>query len=132
MSSSRPKKVKKGNYGIYRSNLERRFSEDTEGFAYEPRKIPYVTHRHYLPDFEKNDILIECKGFFRIGDTQKYKAIRDTVGQELIFLLSDRNKKIRKGAKMTMGQWCDKEGFKHFILSEVEELMTYVDSRRTD
>ena len=70
----------------YRNNFEK-----TAGLLlkdhckYEPEKVPYVVHRNYIPDFvgrnDKNriDILVEAKGFFRVGDTQKYKAIRDSL-----------------------------------------------------
>ena len=127
-------KPKRG-HGLYRSGLERAFAEGVPKgvFEYEPRKIPYTIHKKYLPDFETDGILIECKGFFRVGDTQKYKAIRDSLDEELVFVLSDPNKKIRKGAHMTMGQWCEKEGFAFFTVEEVEELMDYVnDPNRTN
>jgi len=72
-------------------------------------------------------ILIEAKGYFRVGDTQKYTSIRDSIGDwELVFVLSDPNKKVRKGNKITMGQWCDKEGFAHFTVKTTKELLKYV------
>jgi hypothetical protein len=96
-------------------------------FKFEPFNIPYTIHRNYKPDFVFDDYLIECKGYFRVGDTQKYTSIRDSLlFQELIFVLSDPNKKLRKGAKMTMGQWCDKEGFKHFTLQTIDDLLKYI------
>ncbi len=117
------------NYGIYRSGLEKKFAELTPRgmFKFEPFNIPYTIHRNYKPDFVFDDYLIECKGYFRVGDTQKYTSIRDSLlFQELIFVLSDPNKKLRKGAKMTMGQWCDKEGFKHFTLQTIDDLLKYI------
>lgn len=134
MSSKRPtKRTKKTNNGKYRSGLERKFAEaiPAKMMKYEPYDLSYVTHRKYKPDFVyKDKVLIECKGFFREGDTQKYKAIRDCIsgiaGMELVFLLSDPHKKVRKGAKLTMGQWCEKEGMAHFSLDTVEELIKYV------
>jgi hypothetical protein len=74
--------------------------------------------------------MIECKGFFRAGDTLKYKSIRDTIDRELVFVLSDPNKKIRKGSKLTMGQWCDKEGFAYFTVNQMKELIEYVQDPR--
>ncbi len=135
---AKTKKPRSKSYGRYRSGLEAKFAEALPrgSYEYESLKIPYTTHRTYLVDFVVNERIIECKGFFREGDTQKYKAIRDTLaetGEELIFVLSDPNKKIRKGAKMTMGQWCKKEGFAYFTLEEVEELLEYVnDPRRSN
>ena len=116
-------------YGIYRSGLEKKFAELTPRgmFKFEPYTIPYTIHRNYKPDFVFGDYLIECKGYFRVGDTQKYTAIRDSLaGQELIFVLSDPNKKLRKGAKMTMGQWCDKEELQFFTLQTIDDLLKYV------
>ena len=120
----------KGYKNKYRSGLEATFAKilPKRQFSYEPYNVPYVMHRNYKPDFvhKKTGIMIECKGFFRAGDTMKYKSIRDSSDKELVFLLSDPNKKIRKGAKMTMGQWCDKENFKFFPIAETKELVNYV------
>ena len=85
------------NYGRYRSGLEKKFAEalPRKFMAYEPFDMPYTVHRHYKPDFVYKDwMLVECKGFFREGDTLKYKSIRDCLeeDQELVFLLSDPNK----------------------------------------
>ena len=115
---------------MFRSGLEKTFAAlyPKEDFDYEPYDIPYITKRKYKPDFVHTPTgkLIECKGFFRQGDTLKYKAIRDCSDKELIFVLSDPFKKVRKGAKITMAQWCDKEGFKYFTVQQKEELMNYV------
>ena len=82
----------------YRNNFEEEVGKKLTGWAYEPEKIPYFIHRDYIPDFKKGKYLIECKGFFRIGDTQKYKAIRDCLdGQELIFILYRPDTRVRKG-----------------------------------
>ena len=117
------------NYGIYRSGLEKKFAELTPRgmFKFEPFTLPYTIHRNYKPDFVFGNYLIECKGYFRVGDTQKYTSIRDSLaGQELIFVLSDPNKKLRKGAKMTMGQWCEKEELQFFTLQTIDDLLKYV------
>ena len=113
---------------LYRSGLERKFAELTprRRYLYEPYDVPYVMHRKYKPDFvdKKTGDYIETKGFFRTGDTQKYTSIRDSIKPiKLIFVLSDPDKKLRKGAKMTMGQWCDKEGFEFYT---VDEYMSHV------
>ena len=104
---------------------------------YEPFKVPYVTHRHYTPDFVFNsgqdkELLVEVKGFFRVGDTAKYKAIRDALAEEsmftireLVFFLQNPRAKVRKGQKINMGQWCEKEGFEWF--DRVDLLKEYAD-----
>jgi hypothetical protein len=111
----------------YRNKFESDTADKlTKEWKYEPYHIPYIIKRRYIPDFVRGNVLIECKGYFRVGDTQKYKAIRDSlVTQELIFILYNHKKKIRKGAKMTMSEWCEKEGFKWFTLETMKELKRY-------
>ena len=96
--------------------------------------MPYTVFRTYMPDFvhEPSKTVVEVKGFFRVGDTLKYKSIRDTIsvdGYELVFLLSNEHKKVRKGGKITMGQWCEKEGMKHYTLHTAQELVKYVEGK---
>ena len=123
----------KKTHSKYRSGLEKAFAQATKGWQHEPFKVPYRIHANYLPDFvhEGASIMVECKGFFRTGDTQKYKAIRDSLDEpwEMVFVLSDPNKKVRKGGKMTMGQWCDKEGFHWFTMDTIEELIEHADTK---
>ena len=110
----------------YRNNFESDVGEQLRGWQYEPRKYPYIIKRNYIPDFVKDDLLVECKGFFRSGDTKKYISIRDSLSQnELVFVLTNPNKKVRKGSKITMGEWCDKEGFRWFTVDTLEELKYY-------
>ena len=122
---SKQKKNKK-----FRSGLESAlYDQLNKEFEYEPYRLPYSIHNKYVPDFvhDGKKILIEAKGYFRVGDTQKYTAIRDCMPEwELVFVLSDPYKKVRKGGKITMGQWCDKEGFAHFTVKTTKELLKYV------
>ena len=125
-STNMKTKRNKGNF--YRSGLEAKVAKLLpRGYEYEPFRIEYVTHRKYTPDFVFNDVLIEVKGYFRVGDTQKYKAIRDSIHgtSQLVFLLADENKKVRKGSKMTMGQWCVKEKIQHFDVKTIDKLIEY-------
>jgi len=106
-------------------------------WLYEPFKVHYVTYRNYSPDFVYqvtgvHQILVEVKGFFRVGDTQKYKAIKASLDREdmregprreLVFFLQSPKTKVRKGGKLTMAQWCDKEGFPWF--ASVADLLDY-------
>ena len=114
----------------FRSTFEEDVSKILKEFNYEPFTIPYTISRSYRPDFVDVSglYLIECKGYFRDGDTKKYTSIRDSLPkeQELIFVLMQPNKKIRKGAKMTMSEWCDKEGILWYSLNTLQELTDYV------
>jgi hypothetical protein len=88
----------------FRSGFEYDVSKQLQpyGFSYEPFQIPYRIERKYTPDFvyERNDkqYLIECKGYFRSGDTQKYRSVSNCLGsnQELIFILMKPNQKVSK------------------------------------
>jgi len=117
----------------FRSGLESAIDEKlTNDFLYEPFRLPYVTHRKYVPDFvhEEKAILIEAKGYFRVGDTQKYTAIRDSMPEwELVFILSNPLQKVRKGSKLTMGQWCEKQGFKCYTVQTIDKLLEYVGAK---
>jgi len=118
----------------FRSTFEEDVSKILKEFNYEPFTVPYIISRSYRPDFVDPSglYLIECKGYFRDGDTKKYTSIRDSLpkGQELIFVLMQPNKKIRKGAKMTMSQWCDKEGILWYNIETLQELISYVANAR--
>lgn len=122
------RKAKQQQNSFYRSGLEKEFADNFAGcgFEYEPYSIAYTMHRNYKPDFVVGNYLIECKGFFRVGDTLKYKSIRDSIDQELVFILSDPNKKVRKGSKLSMGQWCEKEGFAYFTVKDVKQVRNYI------
>ena len=114
----------------FRSTFEEDVAKILQEFDYEPFTIPYTISRSYRPDFVDVSglYLIECKGYFRDGDTKKYTSIRDSLpeGQELIFVLMQPNKRIRKGAKMTMAQWCDKEKILWYNIETLQELISYV------
>ena len=104
---------------------------EPEGFAYEATKHTYVIPHVYKPDFVLGDILVEVKGWFRPGDRQKYKAVREGIKEdlfddwELVFLLQYPNKKVQKGAQLTMSGWCEKEGIKWFSMDNIEDLIAY-------
>ncbi|NDB65747.1 MAG: hypothetical protein EB168_08785 [Euryarchaeota archaeon] len=114
----------------FRSKFEKDVSQHLHGFLYEPFTVPYTIHRNYKPDFvhEATGTLVECKGFFRDGDTKKYKSVRDSLpeNQRLVFVLMHPNKKIRKGATMTMAQWCDKEEIMWYTIDTLQELISDV------
>ena len=118
----------------FRSGLEEAiYLKLNSKFKYEPYKIPYIIARNYLPDFvhEKKRILIEAKGFFRIGDTKKYTSIRDSVPDwELVFILSNPKKKVRKGSKICMGKWCAKENFKFYTMENIDLVLKYVKEKK--
>ena len=121
---------RKSQKSLFRSKFEENVAKVLRGFEYEPVTIPYVINRNYRPDFvhAATGTVVECKGFFREGDTKKYTSVRDSLpkGQRLVFVLMHPNKKIRKGARMTMAEWCDKEGIMWYTIDTVQELISDV------
>jgi hypothetical protein len=115
----------------YRNKFEAQIAEVLGDLcSYESKQIPYIVNRIYIPDFigmrGKFEILVEAKGYFRVGDIQKYKAIRDSLPKkkQLVFLLYNPYKKVRKGSKMNMAEWCDKENMKWYTLENIKDAFT--------
>jgi|TARA_R110000803_G_scaffold32033_3_gene70961 hypothetical protein len=109
----------------YRSKLEARVALGLTEWGYESEKMKYTIHKTYNPDFIKGNIYIEVKGFFRSGDTQKYKAIHDQMlkeGKVFAFVWSKPHHKIRRGSKLTNAGWCDKHGIKWFAQDDMKAL----------
>ena len=131
-----PRRKKKTIPEGFRSNFEYEVAQELQpyGFSYEPGAIDYKIKRKYTPDFVfeggNRTVLVECKGFFRSGDTQKYKAIRDCIDadSELVFILMKPNQRVSKNTKLTMSQWCDKEGLMWYTIDNLQELLDYVDA----
>ena len=121
---------RKSQKSLFRSKFEENVAKVLRGFEYEPITIPYVINRNYRPDFvhAATGTVVECKGFFREGDTKKYTSVKDSLpkGQQLVFVLMHPNKKIRRGAKMTMAEWCDKEGIVWYTIDTLQELINDV------
>ena len=123
----------------FRSGFEHDVSKQLQpyGFSYEQWQIDYKIERKYTPDFVYElggrTYLIECKGYFRSGDTQKYRSISKCIPEthELIFVLMKPNQKVSKNTKNTMAQWCDKNNILWYNIDTLKELVDYVtDTRR--
>ena len=132
------RKSQKLNLGKYRSGFEKDVGQQLQpfGFAYEPCQVPYKIERNYTPDFvyEQGGVTyyIECKGYFRAGDTQKYRSIKNCLAEneELIFVLMNEKQKVNKSTKLTMGKWCDKHDILWYNIGTLQELVGYVADTR--
>jgi len=133
------RRSRKSKHSNFRSGFEEDVAKQLQpfGFSYEPFQVDYIIPRKYTPDFvyEKNGrtYLIECKGYFRAGDTQKYRAVARSIPwtQELIFVLMKPNQKVSKSTKLTMAEWCDKHNILWYNIDTLKELVDYVsDTRR--
>ena len=108
-------------YG-YRSGLEVKISQSLKllsvKYIYEGLKIEWedLAYRTYTPDFIlPNGLIIETKGMFTAADRRKHLAIkRQHPKLNIRFVFENSKRKLRKGAKSTYGQWCERYGFMYY------------------
>ena len=113
-----PTKVK------YDSNFEKELhSKGLKGCSHHPKRIPYVIHREYEPDFQFGKVLIEAKGRFRDRqESAKYVWLRKSLpkGQELVFVFMNHrtpmpgSKRRKNGTRQSMGEWATKQKFRWY------------------
>ena len=104
----------------YRSGLEIKVKdylvERNVRVKYEAIKIEWedLMYRTYTPDFVlPNGIIIETKGMFTAADRRKHLAIKKQHPKlDIRFVFTSSKAKLRKGAKSTYGEWCEKHGFR--------------------
>ena len=127
------RRSRKSKHSNFRSGFEEDVAKQLQpfGFSYEPFQVPYRIERKYTPDFvyeyRGRTYLIECKGYFRAGDTQKYRSIARSIPwtHELIFVLMKPNQKVSKSTKLTMAEWCDKHEILWYNIDTLKELVDY-------
>lgn len=128
--SPRQRAIAKG----YRSGLEEKIGEQLKSLKvnaeYESFKIPYVVPsitRSYTPDYLlPNGIVLELKGLFVLEDRKKHLFIKEQYPSlDIRFVFSNSKTKLRKGAKSSYAEWCEKHDFiyadKEVPLSWVQE-----------
>ena len=103
--------------GKYRSMFEKNVAATLgDAVEYEPDRIPFTQpakKRSYTPDFKlREGVYIECKGLLSSEDRAKMVWVRDQ-NPDLTFYIYFQNSKvkIRKGSKVTYGDWATKNGF---------------------
>lgn len=106
----------------YRSGLEDDLARQLDAHGvpkvYEMYSLQYTlpsSKHRYTPDFLlPNGIIIEGKGVFEASDRKKHLLIRKQYPHlDIRFVFSSLKAKIAPGAKMTVAEWCDKNGFKY-------------------
>tara|TARA_R100001510_G_scaffold7880_1_gene6117 strand:- start:904 stop:1317 length:414 start_codon:yes stop_codon:yes gene_type:complete len=101
-----------------------------KSWKHHTKKIPYVVHHTYEPDFCKDKILIEAKGrFWDHAEYSKYvwirKSLPDTI--ELVFLFQKPYapmpgaKKRKDGTKRTHAEWAESNNFKWYTEETLPE-----------
>lgn len=87
--------------------------ENRVDFGYEETKYPYVVHRNYIPDFTlPNGIVVETKGYFRLDDRAKMRAVKKCYPDldiRLVFMEST-SPSSRRNLDVYI-RWCKKYGF---------------------
>ena len=118
MSMDSKQFAKARKYG-YRSGLEKKLADYLSillvKYEYESVKIEWedLSYRTYTPDFIlTNGIIIETKGMFTAMDRRKHLAIKKQHPKlDIRFIFENHKRRLRKGAKSTYGQWCERYGF---------------------
>ena len=101
----------------FRSGLEMKVCEeltkDNVIFQYESIKLDYIVpekQHTYTPDVVlPSGIIVEIKGRWDLADRKKMLCIIDCNPDcDIRMVFQNSKTKLRKGGKMTYGQWCDK------------------------
>lgn len=123
----------------YDSLVEKSLHEGVlSGCEFHPEKISYVSEHKYEPDFTYRDSkgiewLIEAKSIFQDSkEASKYKWIKKALKEDqiLVFVLEKPDLKIhwqakrKDGSKMSMSEWCEKNGFMWFTKDNIERILT--------
>lgn len=117
--------------GKYRSTFEAKVGEvlkDT-GFEHEPKdkKLKYTipeSYHTYLPDFVKDNIIVEAKGRFDAESRRKMKLLRDQhPDKRIIMVFQNPNVPIRKGSKTKYWQWAQKVGIEWCTIDNLQETL---------
>lgn len=105
----------------FRSQLEEKIAAglDKARLPYEYEEsylvyeIPASLHK-YNPDFVlHNGIIVEAKGLFDVDDRKKHLLIKKQYPDlDIRFVFSSSRTKISAGSKTTVGEWCEKHGYK--------------------
>ena len=70
-------------------------------------------------------LLLSVKDSSEKETLKKYTSVRDSLprNQRLVFVLMNPDKKVRKGGKLTMAAWCEKEKIKWYNVDTLQELI---------
>ena len=111
-------------YG-FRSGLEAKVSQQLEfagvPFEYEELTLSFIQPekvRKYTPDFclmKKNGepLIVETKGIFTLEDRQKMLWVKEQYPDlDIRIVFSNSKAKLRKGAKSSYADWCNKNEYK--------------------
>ncbi len=111
----------------YKSGLERRFAATCHDlgvdFEYETETFAYqVPPQKYTPDFKIGPkTFVETKGKFTDADRKKMLAVlSQNPDIKLVMVFSNPNTKVRKGAKLSYKEWCEKKGIACAGIDEFE------------
>jgi len=105
----------RGYKGSLEKSVAQNLTEQKIKFKYETVKIEWEECKYhtYTPDFIlPNGIIIETKGWLRIGERQKHICIKEQHPElDIRFVFTNSKTKIYTGAKSSYGDWCTKKGF---------------------
>lgn len=118
--------------GQLKSELEKRIAKELtkskHTVDYETTSLDYVIRKKYIPDFILTDkdgkiTYLEVKGWLRVEDRIKLRAVKDTNPNVDLRLVFDKDNKLSKHSKMTYSEWAEKYGFPWVVGSVPKEWM---------
>lgn len=113
----------------YRSNFEKLVAKALSDLKipvkYEEDSFEYTLSHKYTPDFKvKSSFYIEAKGRFRNGDQKKLLEIKKQYpSTKILLVFMDHNVPVRKGAKLSHGQWATKHKFEWVSLKDLGDYL---------
>lgn len=104
----------------YKSDLERLVARMLGRKArYEQDRIAYVLPKTYIPDYtillqDGHKIYLEVKGWLRVEDQRKMKAVKFSNPTADIRFFFPRDQRVQ-GSKMLNSEWCKRYNFVYCI-----------------
>jgi len=113
----------------FKSNLERYIDailkRNKFGYIYEPGNITYIqpeVKRRYLPDWTKDDVILEAKGRFTTADRKKMLLLKEQYPEkQIVMLFGKADNKLSKKSKTSYADWCNNNNIAWLDLADFEE-----------
>ena len=113
----------------FRSNLERYVAAILKKsgiqFDYEPYNLKYEQPsvvKKYLPDFAKDNVVLEVKGRFTSDDRKKMLLLTQQHPDKVFIMVFGRaDNKLSKKSNTTYAMWCDNNNIPWIDLTDFEE-----------
>lgn len=113
-------------YNIDRAARKKIGKKKRTELKYEAIRIRYFIEKDYIPDWileqpGHHPIIIEAKGYLRPADRTKMIAVKKANPSLDIRFIFPQDNKLTKKSKMRYSDWCNKNGFKYHIGTQIPD-----------